>query len=132
MLRRSFLVFGVLCAALLIGCGKTETTNNSNSMAMDGNKNTSTTTTTTTTSSTTSSDEKIGIQECDDFIAKYDACLTKVPEMVRGPFKNALTEWRKSWKELAKDPANREKLTTACKQAAEQQASALKAYGCNF
>ena len=129
MLRMSFLIFAVLCAALLIGCGKTETTNNSNSTTMDGNKST----TTTTTTSSTSSGEKIGIAECDDFIAKYEACVSsKVPEMVRGPFKNALADWRKSWKKLAEDPANREKLTAACKQAAEQQAAALKSYGCSF
>lgn len=134
MLRKSLLVFTVMCTAILIGCSKTETTNNSNSVATDGNKNTSaTTTTTTTTKTTTSSDEKIGIAECDDFIAKYDACVSsKVPEMVRGPFKNALADWRKQWKKLAEDPANKEQLTKACKQAAEQQAAALKSYGCTF
>ena len=132
MLRRTFLIFAVLSAVFLIGCGKTETTNNSNSTAMDSNKNTSTTTTTTTSSTTTSS-EKIGIPECDDFIAKYDACVSsKVPEMVRGQFKNALADWRKNWKKLAEDPANKEQLTKACKQAAEQQAAALKSYGCTF
>ncbi|HYR74925.1 MAG TPA: hypothetical protein VEM96_03715 [Pyrinomonadaceae bacterium] len=131
MLKRTFLIFAVLSAVFLIGCGKTETTNNSNSTAMDSNKNTSKTTT--TTSSTTTSGEKIGIPECDDFIAKYEACVSsKVPEMVRGQFKNALTEWRKNWKKLAEDPANKEQLTKACKQAAEQQAAALKSYGCTF
>jgi len=132
MLKRTFLIFAVLSAVFLIGCSKTET-NNSNSTAMNSNKSTSTTTTTTTTSSTTTSGEKIGIPECDDFIAKYEACVSgKVPEMVRGQFKNALTEWRKNWKKLAEDPANKEQLTKACKQAAEQQAAALKSYGCTF
>jgi hypothetical protein len=133
MLRNSLLILCILSAAILIGCSKTETTNNSNSTAMNSNKSTSTTTTTTTTSSTTTSGEKIGIPECDDFIAKYEACVSnKVPEMVRGQFKNALADWRKNWKKLAEDPANKEQLTKACKQAAEQQAAALKSYGCTF
>lgn len=130
MLKRTFLIFAVLSAVFLIGCSKTET-NNSNSTAMNSNKSTSTTTTTTT--STTTSGDKIGIPECDDFIAKYEACVSsKVPEMVRGQFKNALADWRKNWKKLAEDPANKEQLTKACKQAAEQQAAALKSYGCTF
>ena len=37
MLRKTFLILAVLCAAILIGCSKTETTDNSNTAA--GNSN---------------------------------------------------------------------------------------------
>jgi hypothetical protein len=128
----SFLIFAVLCAALLIGCGKTETTNNSNSMATDGNKNTSTTTTTTTTSSTTSSGEKIGIAECDDLITKYEACVSKVPEAQRAQYESTLKQWRDTWRELAKNPMTKGTLAAACKAAADQAKTSMKSYNCNF
>ena len=132
MLRNVFLILCVLCAAILIGCGKTETANNSNSMAMDGNKNTSTTTTT-TSSTTTSSDEKIGIPECDDFIAKYDACVSAhVPEAQRAQYKESLAQWRKTWRQLAENPMTKGTLAAACKQAAVGAKNSMKSYNCDF
>ena len=126
MLRKSFLIFCVLCAAILIGCSKTETTDNSNSMAGNSNK----ATTTTNTNTTASTGEKIGVPECDDFIAKYEACTSKVPEAGRAAYKSAVDQWRASWKKLAANPATKGTLAAACKQAAEQQAAAWKTYGC--
>ena len=78
MLRKSLLVLSILCAAILIGCSKTEMSN-SNTTADNSNKSATGTTGTTSTSgtstagTTTSSGEKIGIPECDDFLAKYEA-----------------------------------------------------------
>jgi hypothetical protein len=130
MLRRTFLIFAVLSAVFLIGCGKTETTNNSNSTAMDGNKNTSTTT---TTSTKTSSGEKIGIAECDDFLAKYDDCITKnVPEAQRAQYESSIKQWRDSWRQLAKNDMTKGTLAAACKQAMEQAKSSMKSYNCTF
>ena len=130
MLRRTFLIFAVLSAVFLIGCGKTETTNNSNSTAMDRNKNTSTTT---TTSTKTSSGEKIGIAECDDFLAKYDDCVTKnVPEAQRAQYESSLKQWRDSWRQLAKNDMTKGTLAAACKQALEQAKTSMKSYNCTF
>ena len=132
MLRRTLLIFAVLCAAILVGCSKTETTENSNTAMGNSNKPTTSATTATTTTSTTtaSSDEKIGVPECDEFIAKYEACTSKVPEIARSQYKSAVEQLRSSWKKLAADPATKGKLAAACKQAAEQQAAAWKLYGC--
>ena len=129
MLKRTFLILAALCAVFLIGCGKTETTNNSNSTAKDGDK----TATTTTTSSTTSSGEKIGIAECDDFIAKYDACVSAhVPEAQRAQYKESLAQWRKTWRQLAENPMTKGTLAAACKQAAEQAKTSMNSYNCTF
>ena len=126
MLNKTLLIFAVLCVAILIGCSKTETTSNSNTTVGNSNKTTTTTTTTTTTAG-----EKIGVPECDDFIAKYDACVSsKVPEAARAQYKSAVDQWRASWKKLADNPATKGTLATACKLAAEQQEAALKQYGC--
>jgi len=127
MLRTSFLIFAVLCVAILIGCSKTETMSNSNSTAGSTDKPK------TPEKTMASSGEKIGVPECDDFLAKYDACVSsKVPEVARAQYKNALAQWRESWRGLAQNPQTKSTLVSVCKQAAEQQAAALKSYGCGF
>jgi hypothetical protein len=125
MLRKSLLIFSILCAAILIGCSKTETSN-SNTAADNSNKSTA-------SSGTTASGDKIGVPECDDFIAKYDACVSsKVPEVARAQYQGAIKQWRDSWKKLAADPATKGSLAAACKQARDQQEAALKSYGCTW
>ena len=132
MFRSAFLIFCVLCAAILIGCSKTETTN-SNTAAENSNRAATTSTPATTTSSTASTGDKIGIPECDDFIAKYEACVTnKVPEVARASYQSALKQWRASWKQMAENPQTKGTLAAACKQAREQQETALKSYGCTW
>jgi hypothetical protein len=130
MVSKTLLIFAVLCTAILIGCSKTDTTENSNTMAGNSNKTTSSSTPAATTAS---AGEKIGVPECDDFIAKYDACVSsKVPEQARAQFKSAVAQWRSSWKKLADNPATKGSLAAACKQAAAQQETALKSYGCTW
>lgn len=131
MLSKSLLIFCVLCAAILIGCSKTET-GNSNTMTGNANKSTTTTTTSTpATTTTTSAGDKIGVPECDDFIAKYEACVSgKVPEMVRAQYQSMLKTWRNEWKKAAENPQTKGTLASICKQAKEQQEAALKTYGC--
>lgn len=125
MLRKSLLIFSILCAAILIGCNKTEMSN-SNTAADNSNKSTA-------SSGTTASGDKIGVPECDDFIAKYDACVSsKVPEVARAQYQGAIKQWRDSWKKLAADPATKGSLAAACKEAREQQEAALKSYGCTW
>ena len=123
MFRKSLLIGSILCAAILIGCGKTEM---SNSNTAD-NKSTSGSS---TAGTTTASGDKIGIAECDDYIAKYEACAPKVPEMGRAAYKSALDQTRASWKKLAADPATRGSLQAACKQAMDSAATTWKTYGC--
>lgn len=137
MLRKSLLILAVLCAAFLIGCSTSN--NNSNSTAMDGNKNTGVTapstpaTSTTTSSSSTTSGEKIGIAECDDFIAKYEDCVTKnVPEAQRAQYESSLKQWRESWRQLAKNDMTKGTLASACKQALESAKGSMKSYNCTF
>ena len=128
MLTKTVLAFCVLCAFVLIGCTKTDTSN-SNSTTTNSNK-TSTTTTTTTTSTTT---DKIGVPECDDYIAKYEACVNgKVPEMARAQFNSAMKTARDAWRKAAATPEGKAGLAAACKQATEQAKTSMKSYGCEF
>ncbi len=127
MLSKTLLILAVLCTAILVGCGKTDSNDNSNTTAGNSNKSPTTSTTTTTT---TSSGDKIGVPECDEYIAKYEACTGKVPEAVRTSYKSGLEQMRASWKKLADNPATKSSLAAACKQATEAQATSWKAYGC--
>lgn len=135
MRRMTLVVLSLVSAIFLIGCTITETTNsnNSNSNSTAGSSEKPATSTSTPGAATASSDDKIGVPECDDFIAKYDACVSnKVPEMVRAQYKDAIVQWRTEWKRLANDPAVKGQLAARCKQAAEQQTAALKSFGCSF
>jgi hypothetical protein len=127
MLTKTLLIFAVLCAAILIGCSKTNTMENSNTMA---NSSKPATMATPGKSTAASSGEKIGVPECDEYIAKYEACARKVPEAGRAAYNSALEQARASWKKLAANPATKASLAAACKQATEAQAAAWKTYGC--
>ena len=138
MLQKCLLILCVLCAAILIGCSTHE--GNSNTTASNSNSGSGTSTSGTTNSgtstsgtSTTASADKIGIPECDDFLTKYEACVTgKVPEVARAQYQAGIKQWRDSWKKMAENPATKGSLAAACKQARETQEAALKTYGCTW
>src|SRR5260370_7197560 len=100
MMTKTFLAFCVLCAFVLIGCSKTDTMSNSNSTTSNSNK-----TTTTTTSTASSTGDKIGVPECDDYIAKYEACVNgKVPEMARAQFNSSMKPLQAPWRKAPPHP----------------------------
>jgi hypothetical protein len=121
------LAFGLL----LVACGKTEVTVNRNDAAPAAN--TATNPASSPATAVVVSGDKIGVPECDDFIAAYEACVTgKVPEVARAQYKTAIEQWRTSWKQLAANPNTKATLTAACKQSAEQARVSMKSYNCTF
>ena len=124
------LLLCVVCAIVLVGCTKSESNNN----AATGNANKAATTTTpASTVATTASADKIGVPECDQFIANYEACVTgKVPEATRAQFKTGMEQWRSSWKKLAANPQTRGTLAGVCKQTIESARTSMKMYNCTF
>jgi hypothetical protein len=73
-----------------------------------------------------------GIAACDDFLKKYEACVTsKVPDAQRAAFQGSLEQMRKAWTDAAKTPA-KASLEASCKQSAEQTKAALSSFGCAF
>ena len=151
MLKRIFvsLTLSISCALLFVACGGSETTTNSTN-ATGSNQTTTTTTTTstpatttstpastttpaTTTTTTASSGDKIGVPECDDFITKYEACISgKVPEAQRAQFNTMLKQWRDSWRQAAATPQGKAGLAQGCKMSAEQARQSMKSFGCEF
>ena len=121
----------VICTIVLIGCAKTETANNSSSTANTNKAATAAASPATATTATAG--EKIGVPECDEFIAAYDACVSsKVPEAARAQYKTAIEQWRSSWSKLAANPNTKATLAAACKQSAESARASMKSYGCTF
>lgn len=78
-----------------------------------------------------SSTGDIGVAECDDFLAKYEACLSdKVPEAARATLQQSLNATRDGWRQAAATPAGRDGLKTACEQARTAARPSLQTYGC--
>jgi hypothetical protein len=75
----------------------------------------------------------IGVPECDDYIAKYSACLdSKVPEAGRAALRQAFDQTKAAWKQAATTQAAKDALAMGCKQALEASKAAVAAYGCSL
>ena len=73
----------------------------------------------------------IGVAACDEFLARYEACLAdRVPAATRDALRQSMAAWRSSWQQAAATPAGRDGLVQACQQARESSRPALQAYGC--
>jgi hypothetical protein len=130
-----------LCIAaglVLLACGgAADNTANTANTANAGNTNkaanTATTNTAANTSTTSTSGEKIGVPECDDFLAKYEACVTgKVPAAAQATYKAGMEQWRKSWRDLAANPQTKATLTQICKTQLDNAKSSLSSFGCSW
>jgi hypothetical protein len=64
----------------------------------------------------------IGVKECDDYIAKWNACY-KDPTM-KAAAAPAFDQVKQSWAGMAKDPAQKAALAGACKQMVDNFPSA--------
>ena len=128
MRRITLVILSLVCVVILYGCSKTET-NNNNSMA----SNTGKPAMNSAGEKPAMTAEKIGIPECDDYIAKYESCVrSKVPQAMRAQLESALKTSRENWKKAAENTASRGTLAAACKQASDAAAASMKAYGCSF
>lgn len=135
MLKKIFvpLMLSVCCALLFAACGGSDTSSNNTSNSTAANKTASTSTPSGTPATTTpAGGDKVGVAECDDYLAKYEACLSKVPEAARAQYQQAFAQVRKSWRDLAATPQGKSSLAQACKMASDQAKSSMKPYGCEF
>ena len=83
--------------------------------------------------STGLSAQTTGIAACDDFLKKYEACVTsKIPAAQKATFQAQLDQMRKAWSDAAKDPGAKATLESSCKQSAEQMKATMSAFGCSF
>ena len=81
--------------------------------------------------STVSTGEKVGIAECDNFIAAYEACAnSQVEESARANVRASVARLRTDWKKMADDPQMRATLAAHCKAQRETTMAAMKTYNC--
>ena len=75
--------------------------------------------------------DKVGVAECDDYIAKMRACLDdKVTGPARDTFTKAFDDSMKAWKEAASTDAGKAGLATGCKAALDAAKTSMSAYNC--
>lgn len=75
----------------------------------------------------------VGVPGCDDFLAKYAACVhDKIPADARPAFEQSLKATSDGWKQVLASPNGRDTLEAACAQVKASTAAAVQAYGCSF
>ena len=139
-MRTKLISLFALCVVLglvMLACGGAADNANTaatNTNAVAGNKNATTTTPAANTSGTTASTgDKIGVAECDEYIAKYEACLNgKVPEAARAAYKTSFETMRTTWKKAAETPQGKAALAQGCKTALEQAKANMGSFGCSW
>ncbi len=69
-----------------------------------------------------------GIAECEDYLNKFERCVReKLPAAAREQLTQSVNAIRKTWREAAGKPENRDALTKGCKQALQTAKVALDA-----
>ena len=77
--------------------------------------------------------QSTGIAACDDFLQKYDTCVTsKLPEAQRATYKAQLDQTRKMWIDMAKNPSAKSTMEGTCKQTTDAIKASLQSFGCAF
>jgi hypothetical protein len=137
----------LLCGAIIFaGCGGATNTASNTTTANKSNTATVTNTATNTTSSantatsnteakTEPAGESVGVPECDEYIKKYEACLTKIAAkapQAQGPLKTSFEAQRSGFKAAAASPQGKATLASTCKQAIETAKASTSAYACEW
>lgn len=87
----------------------------------------------TTQAAAASTAGQFGVPECDDYMAKYLACVdSKVPEAARAMVRQQLDQTKEAWQKAAATPEGKAGLATGCKAASDAAKTSMAAYGCTF
>lgn len=78
--------------------------------------------------------DKIGVEACDTFIGKYEACMKDKAGAQRAQFDQMITQMRTSWKQMADNPQTKPMLEQNCRQMIDTVKASLNAapYSCGF
>jgi hypothetical protein len=77
--------------------------------------------------------DAVGVPACDDFLAKYEACVSaKIPSAQQPAFRSSIEQMRSAWASAAKDPVAKPALESACTQSSEQAKTSAANFGCSF
>ncbi len=85
------------------------------------------------TAATCSAQDRLGVEPCDTFLAKYETCLaTKVWPTSQAPAKATLNDLRAMWKFIAADPTIKDRLAEICRQSIEAIKPQIETVGCTW
>ena len=65
----------------------------------------------------------VGVQECDDYIKKMEACMGKMPAEAKAAMEQGFKQSKDAWTQAAATPQGKEGLKTACKAALDALAN---------
>lgn len=130
----------LMVAALLGACGGGDNTNSTANTGTNTARNTNAAATNTNAAATPAgntsavpSADKIGVAECDEYIAKYEACISsKVPANLRATYQTAFDTARKAWRDAAATPQGKASLAATCKAAHDTAKTSLASFGCSW
>ena len=139
------LIAALICATMILiaGCGGAATNNATNTAANRSNTAVVTNTAPANTAAantaaktdTVPAGDSVGVAECDEYIKKYEACLTKIAAknpQIEGTLKTAFEAQRNGFKTAASTPQGKATLATACKQAIDTAKASTAAYACEW
>ena len=120
-MRTTFAMTVLLAALGLAACGKSE----------QPATTASTTPAATPSAASTSPTSSTGVAECDDYLAKYEACLAaKVPAAAQAALKQSLATTRDVWKQTLA-AGGKDALKASCEMARNASRPSMQAYGCS-
>lgn len=76
--------------------------------------------------------DKLGVAACVDFLARYEACVAKMPASVQQVAKPGIEQMRATWKGLAANPQAVADLADMCKQVGEGLKASLAQFNCRW
>ena len=77
--------------------------------------------------------DPIGVPECDDYVQKYESCLTdKMPAQDQQVYRVRLGSQRRAWQQMTADPTAHDTLVQQCKDASATATQAFAKSGCGF
>lgn len=83
--------------------------------------------------STGLSAQTTGVAACDDFLKKYEACVTtKVPAAQKATYQGQFDQMRKAWADAARNATAKASLESSCRQMSDQMKAAMSGFGCSF
>lgn len=113
-------------ANIIVGNGNIKTSENSVNVSNRPTTNNE------TAKTKTSSGDKLGVPECDDFIAKYEICLTKIPEAQRENYRKTLETTRTGLKKAVTIPQAKAVLGISCNQSLKTARETMTEFSCEW
>jgi len=129
---RLFMFAALICGVFfLANCSTTPTTNSNTAVVVNKPADSPKTADVPKTAST----DSVGVPECDEYIKKYEACLTKIaekaPQAAPG-MKTGFEQQRNAFKQAASTEQGKATLASTCKQAIETAKQSTSAYACTW